>query len=41
MEITGEQIEMMWAGAYMAIKFLGVTFLWCFVAGIINKSVGG
>lgn len=41
MEITTDQIEMMWAGAFLAIKFLGVTLLWCLVAGIINKGVGG
>ena len=41
MEIAAEQLEMMWAGVYLALKFLGVTFLWCLAAGIINKSIGG
>ena len=41
MEITSEQLEMMWAGVYLAVKFLGWTFIWCFACGIINKGVGG
>ena len=41
MELTSEMLEMMWAGVYMALKFLGVTFLWCLVAGIVNKGAGG
>lgn len=41
MEITTEMIEMMWSGAYIAIKALMATFLWCFAAGIVNKGVGG
>lgn len=41
MELTQEMIEMMWTGVYIAGKFLAVTFLWCLVAGIINKGAGG
>lgn len=39
--MNADTMEMMWIGVYMAIKFLGFTFMWCLVAGIINKSVGG
>lgn len=41
MEITPEMFEAMWAGVFIAVKFLGGTFLWCLAAGIINKSIGG
>lgn len=41
MAITEEMMEMFWSGSYIALKFLGVTFLWCIAAGIINKSIGG
>lgn len=41
MSITPDMLEMMWAGCFLAVKFLGVTFLWCVAAGIINKGVGG
>ena len=41
MSITPEMIEMMWSGAFIALKFLGAILLWCLVAGIINKSIGG
>ena len=41
MTITEEMFEMLWAGGFIALKFLGVTFLWCLAAGIINKGVGG
>ena len=41
MEITADNIEMMWAGVYLACKFLMWTFAWCFGAGIINKAIGG
>lgn len=41
MELTADMIEMMWAGVFISVKFLGFTFLWCLAAGIINKSIGG
>lgn len=41
MEVTPEMLDMMWTGVYLAVKFLGVTFLWCLAAGIINKGIGG
>ena len=40
MELTQEMLEMMWTGVYIAGN-LAVTFLWCLVAGIINKGAGG
>jgi hypothetical protein len=39
--MTSEMFEMMWGGVYIAVQFLGVTFLWCTAAAIINKSIGG
>ena len=41
MTLTADMIEMLWVGVWLSVKFLGVTFLWCLLAGIINKSVGG
>ena len=41
MQITTEMFEMMWSGAYIAMKALMLTFLWCIAAGIINKGIGG
>lgn len=41
MTVTADMIEMMWAGVWLSLKFLGGTFLWCLVAGIINKGAGG
>lgn len=39
--VTPEMLEMMWSGAWIAVKFLLWTAVWCLVAGIINKGVGG
>lgn len=41
MQMTSEMFEMMWAGVWIAIKFLVPTSLWCIGAGIVNKSIGG
>lgn len=41
MTLTPEMFEMMWAGVFIAVKFLGGTALWCLACGIINKSIGG
>ena len=39
MSVTADMIEMLWTGAFIGMKVLGVTFLWCVVAGIVNKSI--
>lgn len=39
--MTAEMYEMMWTGVYLGMQFLFVTFLWCLIAGIVNKGVGG
>lgn len=41
MNITSEMFDFAWTGAFIAIKVLGLTFLWCCVAGIVNKSISG
>lgn len=41
MTLTPEMFDMMWAGVFIAVKFLGGTALWCLACGIINKSIGG
>ena len=41
MTLDAEMLEMMWTGAFIAIKVLFWVFLWCLVAGIVNKSVSG
>lgn len=41
MSITAEMLDMAWQGAFIAVKVLGLTFLWCVVAGIVNKSISG
>lgn len=40
-QVTPEMLDMMWSGAWIAVKFLLWTAAWCLVAGIINKGVGG
>lgn len=40
-QMTPEMFEMMWAGAWIAVKVLLWVFLFCLVAGIVNKGVGG
>lgn len=41
MEITQEIVDMMFTGVEIGILFLTPTALWCLVAGIVNKGVGG
>ena len=41
MQMTSEMFDMMWAGVWIAVKFLIPTALWCIGAGIVNKSIGG
>lgn len=41
MDLQPEYFEAFWVGAFLTLKCLGVTFLWCLVAGIINKGIGG
>lgn len=41
MTLTAEMLDFCWTGAFIAIKVLGLTFLWCVVAGVVNKSISG
>ena len=41
MTITPEMWDCFWAGANIAVEFLKWTCLWCLVAAIVNKGVGG
>lgn len=41
MEVTDEMIDCLFTGVQIAVLFLTPTALWCVVAGIVNKGVGG
>lgn len=39
--MNADTMDMMWSGAFIAVKVLGAVSLWCIAAGCINKGAGG